>query len=90
MRKQIFLDCDGVLADFDKGAEDVLGMHPRVFEKRFNPGLFWKRLATTPDFFANLEPMADAFELYEAGRRGDHDPGGAEARTLPSGRRARR
>jgi hypothetical protein len=66
MRKQIYLDCDGVLADFDKGAEAILGMPPLVFEKRYNPGLFWKRLATAPDFFANLEPMADAFELYKA------------------------
>jgi hypothetical protein len=68
MRKRIYLDCDGVLADFDKGAERVLRMHPRVFEKRYNPGLFWKRLAETPDFFANLDPMPDAFELYEAVR----------------------
>jgi len=68
MRKRIYLDCDGVLADFDKGAEKVLGMHPRAFEARYNPGLFWKRLAETPDFFANLDPMPDAFELYEAVR----------------------
>ena len=66
MRKQIYLDCDGVLADFDKGAEKILGMPPGVFEKRYNPGLFWKRLATAPDFFENLEPMPDAYELYEA------------------------
>ena len=66
MRKQIYLDCDGVLADFDKGAEKILGMPPRVFEKRYNPGLFWKRLATAPDFFDSLEPMPDAYELYEA------------------------
>ena len=72
MRKQIYLDCDGVLADFDKGAEAILGMPPRVFEKRYNPGLFWKRLATAPDFFGNLEPMPDAFELYEAVK--DRDP----------------
>lgn len=66
MRRQIFLDCDGVLADFDKGAERVLGMPPRVFEKRFGPGEFWKRLAKAEAFFANLEPLPDAYELYEA------------------------
>jgi 5'' nucleotidase, deoxy (Pyrimidine), cytosolic type C protein (NT5C). len=66
MRKQIYLDCDGVLADFDKGAEAVLGMPPQEFERRYNPGLFWNRLAQAPDFFARLEPMPDAFELYEA------------------------
>ncbi len=68
MRKQIYLDCDGVLADFDAGAEQVLGMPSRVFEKRFGPGAFWKRLAGAGDFFESLPPMADAFELYEAVR----------------------
>lgn len=66
MRRRIYLDCDGVLADFDKGAEAVLGMPPGVFEKRYNPGLFWKRLAQADGFFANLEPLPDAYELYEA------------------------
>jgi len=65
---QIYLDCDGVLADFDKGAKQVLGMHPRAYEKRFGLGKFWKALATTPDFFANLEPLPDAMQLYEAVR----------------------
>jgi hypothetical protein len=71
MRRQIYLDCDGVLADFDKGAEAILGMHPRIFEKRYNPGLFWKKLAQAPDFFERLEPMADAYELYEAVKHRD-------------------
>ena len=66
MRKQIYLDCDGVLADFDKGAEKVLGLPTRVFEKRFGPGAFWKRLAGADGFFENLEPMPDAFQLFEA------------------------
>jgi hypothetical protein len=66
MRKQIYLDCDGVLADFDKGAEAILGAPPHVFEKRHGPGLFWKRLATAEDFFGQLEPLPDAYELYDA------------------------
>ena len=65
---QIYLDCDGVLADFDKGAEAVLGMPPARFEKRFGLGQFWKRLATTPGFFEHLDLMPDAMELYEAVR----------------------
>jgi len=66
MRKRIYLDCDGVLADFDRGAEAVLGMAPQAFQKRFGPGAFWKRLARAPDFFANLPPLPDAMALYEA------------------------
>src|SRR3546814_16326249 len=31
---QLYLDCDGVLADFDRGATELLGMQPRAYEKR--------------------------------------------------------
>ena len=37
MRKQIYLDCDGVLADFDAGAKRILGMGPAAFEERHDP-----------------------------------------------------
>jgi hypothetical protein len=72
MRKQIFLDCDGVLADFDRGAEIILGLPPGTFETRHGSAEFWKRLARADGFFENLEPLADAYELYEAVR--DKDP----------------
>jgi hypothetical protein len=68
MRRQIYLDCDGVLADFDRGAEKILGAPPHAFEKRHGPGEFWKRLARAPDFFDSLEPMTDAMALYGAVR----------------------
>jgi FMN phosphatase YigB (HAD superfamily) len=71
MRRQIFLDCDGVLADFDAGAAAILGMAPAAFEKRYGAREFWKRLAKAPDFFGDLPPMADAGELYEAVRHRD-------------------
>jgi hypothetical protein len=59
MARQLYLDCDGVLADFDKGATAVLGMHPRAFEKRFGIGRFWARLTKAPDFDAvkHLDPV---------------------------------
>jgi hypothetical protein len=71
VRRRIYLDCDGVLADFDKGAEQVLGMHPRAFEKRHGMGLFWKRLAAADSFFENLEPLPDAYALYDAVKHRD-------------------
>src|SRR5687767_573738 len=46
----LFLDCDGVLADFDRGAEQILGMRPDAFQKRFGNREFWKRLGKAPDF----------------------------------------
>jgi hypothetical protein len=69
MRKQIYLDCDGVLADFDRGAEAIFGMSPPAFEERRGPREFWRRLATAEDFFGSLQLMPDAMELYEAVRQ---------------------
>ena len=64
----IFLDCDGVLADFDAGAARILGMHPRAFKRRFGLKRLWARLASEPDFFNTLDLLPDAMELFEAVR----------------------
>lgn len=66
MRRQIYLDCDGVLADFDKSAEAILGMPSHDFEQLRGSGQFWKRLAAADRFFERLDPMPDAAELFEA------------------------
>ena len=66
MRRQIYLDCDGVLADFNRSAETILGAPSHVFEERHGEHQFWKRLANADGFFENLAPLPDAFELYEA------------------------
>ena len=62
----LFLDCDGVLADFDAGVERLLGMKHAVFVKRHGSGLFWKQLARAPDFYATLPQMPDAQALFAA------------------------
>jgi hypothetical protein len=62
---QLFLDCDGVLADFDRGAEDILGMHPRKFEERFGLPSFWAKLARHPDFYGSLPLLPDAMKLFD-------------------------
>jgi hypothetical protein len=71
MTRQLYLDCDGVLADFDKGATAVLGMPARAFEKRHGLGRFWAKLATAPDFYFSLPLLPDAMQLYEAVRHLD-------------------
>jgi 5'(3')-deoxyribonucleotidase len=69
--RQLYLDCDGVLADFDKGAAAILGMHPRAFEKRHGLGRFWAKLAKAPDFYFGLPLLPGATELFEAVRHLD-------------------
>ena len=64
--RQLYLDCDGVLADFDKGATAVLGLPPRAFEQRHGLGKFWQKLAAAPDFYFGLPLMDDAMELCDA------------------------
>ncbi len=62
----LFLDCDGVLADFDAGAKQLLGMSPAAFESQHGRGEFWKRLARHGNFYGDLKQMPDAQLLFEA------------------------
>ena len=62
----LFLDCDGVLADFDAGAVKLLGMTPAKFEQRYGRGEFWKRLARHGNFYGDLAEMPDAHQLFRA------------------------
>ena len=50
----LFLDCDGVLADFDAGAKSLLGVSAAAFENRHGKGEFWKRLARAGNFYGDL------------------------------------
>jgi hypothetical protein len=69
--RQLYLDCDGVLADFDKGATAILGLPPDDYEKRHGPARFWRKLAEAPDFYFGLPLMPDAMDLFEAVRHLD-------------------
>ena len=65
---QLYLDYDGVLADFDRGASALLGMPPRIYEKRKRLGTFWRELARHPHFYGSLPLMPDAMLLFQAVR----------------------
>ena len=65
---RLFLDADGVLADFDEGARRLLGMTPRQYEAKHGRGAFWKRLATAKSFYGRLPQMPDAQLLFEGVR----------------------
>jgi len=63
---RLFLDADGVLADFDEGARRLLGMSPREYERKHGRGAFWKRLAQAENFYGTLPEMPDARRLFDA------------------------
>ena len=65
---QLYLDCDGVLADFESGATALLGMAPRAYEKRYGIAAFWREIARHPDFYGTLPLMPDAHVLFEGVR----------------------
>ncbi len=62
---RLFLDADGVLADFDEGVRRLLGMTTRDYEAKHGRGAFWKRLASARDFYGTLPQMPDAQLLFE-------------------------
>ena len=58
---QLFVDLDGVLADFDKRVRELTGRHPSDLP----PQVMWSRIAKTPDFYNSLDWMADGGILWE-------------------------
>ena len=63
---RLFLDADGVLADFDEGARKLLGLYPRQFEAKHGRREFWRRIAKAKNFYGSLPEMADARLLFDA------------------------
>ena len=66
MQRRLFLDLDGVLADFDKGVRRLLGMSLSEFQATSGRKAFWKRLAAAPNFYGTLPEMPDARLLFDA------------------------
>ncbi len=65
-KAQLFLDCDGVLADFNKLAAKILGMTPDQYERKNKNVHFWDKLISEANFFYDLDLLPDAMELYDA------------------------
>lgn len=68
MKRKIFLDLDGVLADFDTAVKKVLGTDDNYkWEFMHGAEAFWSKLnAANKNLFAEFEPMLDAYELLNA------------------------
>lgn len=74
---QVFLDSDGVLADFDTYAGQLLGMPSREFERQKHTGgaaEMWRILYEHEDYFFKLPKMPDADELVQGVRDMGFEP----------------
>lgn len=63
-RLQVFLDLDGVFADFDARVKRLCGKHPGQLER----SVLWKVVNSDKRFFAELELIEGCMELWEATR----------------------
>ena len=63
---QIWLDCDGVLADFDKYFTKKFGLTPSAYEKLHGSSIFWHNIQNHPNFYYNLPLMPGARKLWKA------------------------
>lgn len=64
--KQLFIDCDGVLADFDTAARELFGQDSRQAEEALGTPEFWLRIVARGNFYRDLQLLPDAMELYRA------------------------
>ena len=67
----LFLDLDGVLADFDAGFRQLFGLSSSAFEAKHGKREFWRRIARADNFYGSLPLMPDAMELFDAVRHLD-------------------
>jgi hypothetical protein len=62
---KVYVDLDGVLADFDKSAERILGTNNIYkFEFIWGAKVFWDKLNAYPKFFRNMDLTNDARHLW--------------------------
>lgn len=64
----LFVDMDGVLADFDAHYEAMFGVRP----DKHADDVDWDLVRSVPDFYLNIPLMSDASLLWERVRR--HEP----------------
>ena len=63
---QLFLDCDGVLADFEQGVGHVFGASYTMAVEALGEAKFWARVRECKDFHQRLPLMEGALALYAA------------------------
>lgn len=66
--KIVYLDMDGVLADFDKSFREINGVDAKEYEDEHGTVRFWNRVYMTPNFFRYLSLMPKAFEVFRTAK----------------------
>ena len=65
---KIYLDMDGVVADFDQRFKDLSGMGPRDFEAKYGKNAFWDFIDEGDNkikFWVGIPPMEGASQLVD-------------------------
>ena len=64
---KVYLDMDGVIANFDKRFEDISGMSPKEFEAKFGKKQFWNLIDEDNkiSFWVGIEEMPGAKALVD-------------------------
>ena len=67
---KVYLDMDGVLADFDQRFRDISGMEPREFENKYGRKAFWDLIdeENKVKFWVGIPTMPGAADLVDAVR----------------------
>ena len=72
---KVYLDMDGVLADFDKRFTDLSGMSPEAYEAKYGRNKFWDFIDEEHKikFWVGIEPMPGASDLVNAVKKYNYE-----------------